>query len=195
MPTPRCQNHESPASLRRSEVGGKGNSERNTAAQAHAAWKSKRRQRQGGGRKCGEQGEKSKYDCAADQNGLSSQAITEQPGQQRTEQQAHIACSQDRSECRRMNLPRIDQGRDCVADRCDVVTFEEKDRATKPSNAHVQAICLHVDSDDSLNRHFVLSCSAFVVCDRRRCQAQAEDQRSLTLARTMDCTNECIGVG
>jgi hypothetical protein len=36
-----------------------------------------------------------------------------------------------------MNLPHVDEGRDCIADRRDVVTFEEKDRATKPSNAEM----------------------------------------------------------
>lgn len=47
-----------------------------------------------------------------------------------------------------MNLPRIDQGRDCVADRCDVVTFEEKDRTTKPSNTKMSSIGGRADSGD-----------------------------------------------
>jgi hypothetical protein len=36
-----------------------------------------------------------------------------------------------------MKLPHVDEGWDCIADRRDVVPFEEKDRATKPSNAQM----------------------------------------------------------
>ena len=54
-----------------------------------------------------------------------------------------------------MNFPRIDEGWNRIADRSDVVTFEEKDRTTKPSNTKMLSIAGRADSGDGFRGRLV----------------------------------------
>ena len=54
-----------------------------------------------------------------------------------------------------MNFPRIDEGWNRIADRSDVVTFEEKDRTTKPSNTKMLSIAGRADFGDGFRGRLV----------------------------------------
>src|SRR5581483_7435427 len=125
------ERHETTAILLGCEVGREGDGDRQARAESQPREKPGYRELRSRVDERGQQREHAERQHRTQENGLAPRAIAGQPGGERSDHQANVGRGQDRRERGRRQMPRIDQRRDRVAYRRQVVAFEEQHDAAQ----------------------------------------------------------------